>query len=158
MRKNLLIGLAGLASAGLAVAVGVLMSKERQLKLAVGWPYLWAAGRPSTPWTDGPDGVDCSGFAQMALVLLGIMKASASDKSAQGLAEVAAWQDDDKSPQLGDLAFYGTSTSNITHVAVLLSDGRVIEAGSNGVVIMAGPDYRADYLYLTARWPKELRP
>ena len=34
---------------------------------SIGWPYVLGRGSPSTPWADGPKGVDCSGHAQMAL-------------------------------------------------------------------------------------------
>jgi hypothetical protein len=56
---------------------------------ALGWPYRWGAGNPSTPWADGDNGVDCSGFVQMALVKLGKLAASSTDRGAIALANAA---------------------------------------------------------------------
>jgi cell wall-associated NlpC family hydrolase len=72
---------------------------------AIGWPYWWGKGDPGTPWADGRKGVDCSGFAQMALVKLGELDAGAKDRGAAQLAN-------DSNPvqlgkqRVGDLAYY----------------------------------------------------
>ena len=72
---------------------------------ALGWPYFFGKGDPSTPWSDGPKGVDCSGSAQMALVRLGELSSSAGDRGASSLAN-------DSNPipvgsqGVGDLAYY----------------------------------------------------
>lgn len=82
---------------------------------AIGWPYFFGKGAPSTPWSDGPDGVDCSGFVQMALVRLGKLASSAPDRGARALA-------DDSDPvavgsqKPGDLAYYPG------HVALVVSN------------------------------------
>lgn len=56
---------------------------------AVGWPYWWGRGSPSTSWSDGAKGVDCSGFVQMALVRLGKLGSGQPDRGAMGLANHA---------------------------------------------------------------------
>lgn len=72
---------------------------------AIGWPYYYGKGSPSTPWSDGAKGVDCSGFVQMALVKLGKLSSSAADRGAMALA-------DDSNPvevgkqRTGDIAVY----------------------------------------------------
>ena len=72
---------------------------------AVGAPYFFGRGSPSTPWSELDDGVDCSGFAQIALVRLGLLDADATDRGARELA-------DDSDPvelghqEPGDLAYY----------------------------------------------------
>ena len=72
---------------------------------AVGWPYSYGAGAPNTPWSEGPAGVDCSGFVQMCLVRLGLLSSSATDRGAAALADdsypVAVG---DQVP--GDMAYY----------------------------------------------------
>ena len=72
---------------------------------ALGWPYWFGKGAPSTPWSDGPNGVDCSGFVQMALVRLWLLSAKAGDRGAATLADesdpIAVG---DQKP--GDIAFY----------------------------------------------------
>jgi cell wall-associated NlpC family hydrolase len=75
------------------------------LATALGWPYWFGKGTPATPWESGADGVDCSGFAQMALVKLNLLSSSAPDRGARTLA-------DDSDPielgqqRIGDLAYY----------------------------------------------------
>jgi cell wall-associated NlpC family hydrolase len=99
------------------------------LQSALGWPYFFGRGSPSTPWEDGPNGVDCSGFAQMALVKLGILSSDAGDRGARTLA-------DDSDPlelgeqEPGDLAYYPG------HVMVVISgpgaDGHSEVMGASG--------------------------
>ena len=89
---------------------------DPRLIQAIGWPYYYGKGGPSTPWPmDGkPVQVDCSGFAQMALVRLGKLSATAPDRSS---AQLAADSDPVEvgEQQLGDLAYYPG------HVAVVAS-------------------------------------
>lgn len=124
---------------------------------SVGWPYVYGAGTPSTLWESGPQGVDCSGLAQMALVKLGIMSPSETDRSAQGMADASYWIDE-KDAKEGDLAFYGTDWNTVSHVTVVLGDGTVLSASGSGttgaVVIRDKPGYRQDYLGIH-RWPTE---
>lgn len=72
---------------------------------ALGWPYFWGRGSPGTPWGDGPAGVDCSGFAQMALVRLGLLPRSAPDRGARALAD-SSDPVELGSQRTGDLAYY----------------------------------------------------
>lgn len=76
-----------------------------ELLAALGWPYFYGRGGPATPWSDGPLGVDCSGFAQMALVKLGLLSASASDRGAKALAD-GSTPVPLGSQRPGDLAYY----------------------------------------------------
>jgi cell wall-associated NlpC family hydrolase len=76
-----------------------------ELSDALGWPYFFGKGAPSTRWDAGADGVDCSGFAQMALVRLGLLRPDYTDRGAAALA------DDSDPVELGrqvpgDLAYY----------------------------------------------------
>lgn len=72
---------------------------------SLGWPYFFGKGTPATKWSDGPNGVDCSGYAQMVLVKLGLLSATAGDRGAAALA-------DDSDPiavgeqRAGDMAYY----------------------------------------------------
>lgn len=96
---------------------------------AVGWPYFWGKGTPATPWSEGHEGVDCSGFAQMAMVRLGILSPATPDRGAATMA-------DDFAPvavgsqRVGDLAYYPG------HVMVVVSapgsDGHSAVMGASG--------------------------
>lgn len=117
-----------------------------KLAEALGVPYAWGAGSPSTPWPHGEQGWDdelgrtgekgwdCSGFAQAALVRLGILSSSEPDRTAQGLHDIAD-QVDELDVREGDLAFYGSSPSSVVHVMVVTgprADGWTPVIGASG--------------------------
>ena len=107
---------------------------------AIDVPYSWGAGTPATPWPtgqpgynsatnqrEGPDGWDCSGFAQAGLVRLGLLDSSAPDRTAQGLFDLSAPVTSELDAREGDLAFYGSSDRSISHV--MLISGPFIDGG-----------------------------
>ena len=112
----------------------VALQDERVRVLLEAWgePYDWAQGDITTPWLNGMRGYDCSGFAQGALVHLGLIPPSArfqpNDRGAYQLA-----MDSERVPEgterLGDLAFYGTPVS---HVMVVIAPGIVLGARGGG--------------------------
>ena len=99
---------------------------------ALGARYWWGAGALSdglSSWPRGP--FDCSGFAQIALLKLGIVKPNAwGDLAAHDLAyacdPVALGHE-----RLGDLVFYG-HPEHIGHVAVCIGNGMAIGANGGG--------------------------
>lgn len=124
---------------------------ESRVGDALGWPYFFGKGTPATPWSDGPKGVDCSGFAQMALVRLGLLKVTAGDRGARALADAARHVDiGDQQP--GDLAIYPG------HVMVVAdfpgTDGHSSVMGaSGGVETTRGNDPHARVkLFKSARY------
>jgi len=98
---------------------------------ALGARYAWGAGTledAAARWPAGP--FDCSGFAQAALLRLGLVRPAAwHDKSAHDLAN-ACDPVDLVDLRLGDLAFYGQR--RITHVTVVLGAGVCIGANGGG--------------------------
>ena len=127
---------------------------------AWGTPYSWGAGRPTItgwprglPGTGGGIGYDCSGFAQAALVRLGILREGMPDRTAAGLFDATRPLRPDEAPQTGDLCFYGRT--RIGHVTVIL--GPECAIGANGgtsrtngddpsaYVDLCRPAYRRDF-------------
>jgi len=122
---------------------------------ALGWRYWYGKGAPGTPWSSGPDGVDCSGFVQMALVRLGRLPSTTIDRSVAGLwsacTEVA---EGDQLP--GDIAFYpghvmlvygAPDASGVSRV-IGASGGRSTTLGDKAtayVKLFADHRYRSDF-------------
>ena len=99
---------------------GTAAAAADELADSLGWPYFFGGGSPATPWSEGSEGVDCAGYAQIALVHLGLLSSSAPDRGAASLADDSNPIDvGDQEP--GDLAYYPG------HVMVVIS-----YPGSNG--------------------------
>lgn len=106
--------------------------------------YLWGGTSPAA-------GFDCSGFIQYVFAAHGIhLPRTASEQATVGRAVAL------KNLQPGDLMFfvntYSQPTNQVTHVALYVGDGNVIESSSvrnQGVMIihniMQNPWYRARY-------------
>lgn len=101
---------------------------HRVVRLLEAWgvPYYWG-GDSRKAWPPKP--VDCSGFAQAALVELGTLHPSQPDRTAEGLRQVCDVVDE-SSADVGDLAFYGRGKA--THVVVCLGGGATIGANGGG--------------------------
>lgn len=87
-------------------------------KLLLGKKYVWGGE------SDAEGGYDCSGFLYAALTKSGY---KTSRLTAQGFSNIG------KSIYLsqikaGDLVFFGTSTSKITHCAIYLGNDKMIES------------------------------
>lgn len=89
----------------------------------VGTPYRWGGDDPI-------NGLDCSGFIQELLASVG--QDPQGDQTAQGLFnhfdKIGEWN----KYVCGALAFYGKSVTEINHVAMMLDQYRIIEAGGGG--------------------------
>lgn len=121
--------------------LGQLISADpRVADIVTAWgiPYCWGSGRPSTPWP--PHDADCSGFVQMALVRLGYLSPTYSDRTAHDLvmdsAPIIAGTE-----ILGDLAFYGKGRV-ISHVMLCLGPG-VVFGASGGTESTRADDPKA---------------
>lgn len=122
---------------------------------SLGWPYWWGKGGPSTPWEQGPQGVDCSGYAQMVLVRLGVLESTAPDRRASELA-YACDRVEVGEQQPGDLALYGGAS----HVMVVCGppgdDGHSPVAGASGggeSDLGDNPDARVKLYTSALYWP-----
>lgn len=89
-------------------------------KMFLGIPYLWG-GKSSF-------GIDCSGFAQTVFKINNIKLPR--DASQQiNLGEIVCFVE---AAEAGDLAFFGKSSTSITHVGILLDSKSIIHA--SGIV------------------------
>jgi len=97
-------------------------------RLFSGLPYLWAGTSAA--------GFDCSGFTAAVYGVRGIVLPRDADDQAGVGAPV-----DRSRLQPGDLLFYGPSTerSAITHVAMYVGDGMMIQAPATGKTVETVP-------------------
>ena len=107
------------------------MTLTEYLKHFIGTPYIWAGDGTGTK----SQGFDCSGLVLEGLYALGLY--SGSDITAQGLYDYLTkqliWREGNiDHANDSDILFFGTSTKKITHVAVALGNGLMIEAGGGG--------------------------
>ena len=79
-------------------------------------PYLWG-GR-------SPFGIDCSGFTQIVFKLLGIQLPRDSYQQ----AECGKPVDFVAQATIGDLAFFQNDEGKITHVGIVIGEGKIIHA------------------------------
>jgi hypothetical protein len=79
-------------------------------------PYLWGG---KTPF-----GIDCSGFTQMVYKLNGYKL----PRDAYQQAEIGTTLSFVEEAEAGDLAFFDNEEGSITHVGMLLDDGKIIHA------------------------------
>ncbi|WP_346618916.1 NlpC/P60 family protein [Blastococcus montanus] len=104
----------------------------------LGTPYAWGGGgrRGPGPGQDPDEGIigfDCSGLTQYAYARAGISIPRNSRAQYASLPKVAG---DDL--RRGDLVFWGTNPADpnsITHVALYLGGGRVLQAPQSGDVV-----------------------
>jgi cell wall-associated NlpC family hydrolase len=95
-----------------------LLTVEQSIAMAkrfLGIPYLWG-GRSSF-------GYDCSGFTQMLVRQRGINMPRDADLQAAWTGVVAI---DRKDLQAGDLLFFSSSPTNITHTGMFIGNGEFI--------------------------------
>ena len=117
-----------------AVAPGPAAQLAVRAALAqLGTPYLWGGGEPG--------GFDCSGLVQFAYAAAGVaLPRVAQDQYAAGPrlpagAPLAA----------GDLVFFGTGPTAVSHVGLSLGDGRMVDAPHTGALV------RVDVIDLAGR-------
>jgi cell wall-associated NlpC family hydrolase len=91
-------------------------------KSMLGTPYIWGGSNALL-------GFDCSGFVQEVLASIGADPLG--DQTAQTLFNHFS-KSIQKEPQKGSLLFFGKDQKRITHIAIALGDGQMIEAGGGG--------------------------
>lgn len=118
----------------------------------VGCPYIWGG---ANPWV----GLDCSGLVIWCLQVFGVLPSG--DWRAQELSTMFPETD---TPEAGDLAIYGRSVNEVSHVMMHVSADIVVGAsGGNattktradaelrGAMVKVKPlRYRSDYLFSVA--------
>jgi cell wall-associated NlpC family hydrolase len=109
----------------------------------LGAPYLWG-GR-------SPFGIDCSGFTQMVYRLNNVNL----PRDASQQVEMGADYSFVEEAEAGDLAFFDNEEGKITHVGILLNDGKIIHA--SGQVRIDKLDHHGIFNEETGKYTHKLR-
>lgn len=105
----------------------------------VGQPYVWGG-------TDPAVGFDCSGLVLWAYAQAGVVlprTAQAQYDAGPALAPGAPLQE-------GDLVFYGTDATHVTHVGIYVGAGLMVDAPHAGAAVRVEGYRWSDYLGATA--------
>lgn len=86
-------------------------------------PYVWGGAHPV-------EGFDCSGYVQEVLRSVGCDPQG--DQTSQALHDHFNRVGKPTDPQAGALVFFGRSDKRITHVAFMIDNHRMVEAGGGG--------------------------
>jgi len=89
-------------------------------KRFIGTPYIFGGEHPSY-------GFDCSGLVQIILQSVGVDPKG--DQTAQMIFEHFLLNGDICQRAPGSLVFYGKNVQAITHIAFMIDENRIIEAG-----------------------------
>ena len=104
---------------------------------AVGTPYVWG-GESGT-------GYDCSGLVQAAYKQAGVNLPRTAQAQYDATTKVPAGQQ----LQAGDLVFFGTSATDITHVGIYVGGGQMIDAPHTGADVRTESYQWGDYVGAT---------
>lgn len=120
----------GPAGSAAGVAVGYALAQ-------LGLPYRWGA--------EGPGSFDCSGLTQAAYQAAGITLPRVAQDQYNAGPHVPAG-----APlQPGDLVFFGSSSRDVTHVGIVVSAGKMVDAPYTGAVVRIDDYDRDSYLGAT---------
>lgn len=107
----------------------------------LGVPYKWGGANPV-------EGVDCSGLIQC--VLASVWLDPPGDQSAQGLYDHFV-KNALHLKGAGAIVFYGKSIQEVSHVALMINDSQIIEAGGGGSKTITREDAAKQSAYVRIR-------
>jgi cell wall-associated NlpC family hydrolase len=129
-------GAAGATASGPALTTAQTIAFLKAAESRLGLPYVWGG--------DGPDVFDCSGLVQWSFAQAGVvMPRVAADQARTGpLVSISQLQP-------GDLLFYHTDPTApgyISHVAIFIGDGKMLQAPQPGEDVEVVPaDFGSEF-------------
>jgi cell wall-associated NlpC family hydrolase len=96
---------------------------------------LGQLGVPYRYGGESPTGFDCSGLVQAAYQAAGIVM----PRTAQQQFDTGPHLAPGTQPRPGDLVFFGTDTTSVGHVGIVVGPGKMVDAPHTGAVVRAEP-------------------
>ncbi|NNN22221.1 MAG: hypothetical protein HKL80_09510 [Acidimicrobiales bacterium] len=112
-------------NAPVPVGAGPGIAAVRAAESYIGVPYVWGGTSRS--------GVDCSGLTLLAWQAAGVSIPRVAQDQYYATAHLSV--DNPSSWQAGDLLFYGGGPNSISHVAMYIGSGEVVEALETGTLV-----------------------
>jgi peptidoglycan DL-endopeptidase CwlO len=138
-------GIAGAAADGPGLTNAEVAAFLEAAESRLGMPYVWGG--------DGPTDFDCSGLVQWSLARAGVVMPRVADEQALTGPKVPLSE-----LEPGDLLFYHTDPTApdyISHVAIYLGDGEMIQAPMPGLDVEIVPaDFGSEFAGAVAVYPK----
>jgi cell wall-associated NlpC family hydrolase len=94
----------------------------------VGTPYIWGGETPGV-------GFDCSGLVQAAYKVAGVTLPRTAQEQYDATAKLGP--DDPLEP--GDLVFFGSGPTDVTHVGIYVGNGEMVDAPYTGADVRVEP-------------------
>jgi cell wall-associated NlpC family hydrolase len=107
----------------------------------LGTPYVWGG--------EDPTGFDCSGLAQWAYAHAGV----ALPRTAQLQYNAGPLRPPGAALQTGDLVFFGTAVTAISHLGIYVGNGIIVDAPHTGAVVRLAPIASFSLPYIGATAP-----
>jgi cell wall-associated NlpC family hydrolase len=103
----------------------------------LGTPYVWGG--------ESPSGYDCSGLVQASYRAAGV----SLPRVAQGQYDAGPHLAPGEPLQPGDLVFFGSDSSHVDHVGIVVGNGQMIDAPHTGAVVRVESYTRDDLVGAT---------
>jgi cell wall-associated NlpC family hydrolase len=121
-----------------AVQAGPAAARAVAYALAqLGTPYRWGG--------EDPGGFDCSGLVQAAYESAGVELPRVAQQQYDATPQLPSATP----PQPGDLVFFGADPHHVSHVGIVVDDGRMVDAPHAGAVVRVESYRWSDYLGAT---------
>jgi peptidoglycan DL-endopeptidase CwlO len=138
-------GIAGAAANGSGLTNAEVIAFLEAAESRLGMPYVWGG--------DGPTDFDCSGLVQWSLARAGVVMPRVAAEQALTGPEVPL-----SKLEPGDLLFYHTDPTApdyISHVAIFIGDGKMLQAPMPGLDVEIVPaDFGSEFAGAVAVYPK----
>lgn len=114
-------------------------------KAQLGTPYVWGGETPTDPAAAKPGGFDCSGLVQWVFKQAGVTLPRVAQTQYDSTAKLPTGAQ----LQPGDLLFFGSGPSGISHVGIYVGNTQMIDAPHTGADVRIETYHWGDFVGAT---------